>query len=850
MRCLTCVSSAISTFFAIVFISITPERVFAGQAAAAAQEQERPSLANQIPAAGERVIELDSTGPKLDAFKSFDLPFLVALWLCVPEPPARSPNEDDAAYLARIEGELVRVYNKPERRRNCAEALRAGRATPEVSEAFRKARAEGGTDSDGILIRNADQKLAIRVRLLQPPAVNHCRERVFELRPGDSEVLSLGEFRQCGIDGRLNFLVLRYEGAEPAGEPRATSGFALSFNLPKQLTTPQLHAQAPETSCVRRYAIHVNLDSTGIASRRFRNPRWPPYLGPNSEVLKELPTEIAFQSCTDLVFTNELVDRRFVVTFTGIRPAARWALMDVPGIATRCEGESCTASLIVGPGVTGTGVRLIALRRTYLEAQPPQREPVTFNVAFFEDDREPTYARGFFSLVQFHQMSERRSSTQWSAAVSADVGSIPDIIQLDPRFQGSLDEPPEIRANDSRAQGAVRVTLKQNVGARASGEFELRLRSGELGGSDPTVAATKYRMDVNLLSGLILTGGRFVVAAPGETIAVSEAGDNFGFRAGPLAANYIFRKQVRNALPDILDPNATETDRDHSTGVIQLNGLPLPGYRSINFDLIGLRGERSLSRSVTESAAAAAARVDRNYWTFGSEANWLIAKDWRWTSSLYYSQVRSDYGQQARQLASDKGQGWTMLHTLTYTNFDGDVADLRQGVDWTVQGRFGLGSKDDPSTDMERESYSGEANPFAPDVLFLSAIVPALEANRLLTKGLADKQYVGLAVTRPIRRVAEFLRLPPGEISSASASLRLHRYWVRGGLGTRGLLATEINASASAEIPRGIKVVLTAAHLRHGSALTALQISHPAGSRSVLDRNLWSLIAQISATLQ
>jgi len=834
------------------------------QRPAAPPETPSQAYSAQATAAATREIAITKDGPRdVAAFGDLERPFLVAQWLCVP------PTDRGEA----ITGILDLVLGDSLLRARCSAILDDPTAGTLAADVIQRLLGFSIIVPRVLLTNSTSDLLTVEARNSQTGRPCFRVENITDGAPGTVELADIR--RQCGPSARVDFAILH--GTDTA--QRVVSGFALSFELPALLNrgTSQTLAQ-PAGGCTELHRFSVRLDATGVESVRFRNPRWPLYLGSDKEADAE-----AFQACSELEFSNQIVTRQFVVSFSGIDAKARWDFMSVRNVTVRCPAGSCTATFRVGPG-SPVRVPLSALRKAYVKTATasgtpvqPQAEVISFAISFYDDDREPTYSRGYFSLVQWRNLVERRSDSAWSSAAAFDFGSIPDLTEFDAKYapigMTIYDVPAAtVRPNDWRAQGNVRVSLKQNLGNRAAGDFEIRLKSGEYGGADPSLTATKFRIEVYGLAQWTVSAGRAGVAAPSESIALAEAGDGIGLRYSRFQVNHLFRKQIREALPDVLDSGSLRTDREHHTTVFQATGLPISKLQA-SLDLYGTFGTRSQSRYALDPAQPPPqpagsipppTRTDRHYGTVGGELSVALASSSRWTAAAYHSRARTKLADGTVPSLTDEGRGTAFLTTISWTNF-GDEDAAKRAVDWTFQARYGRGSAEqsDPEHVNRQEAYLGESANFAPDVLFLAslsalfhakeAIRPVLGSQEAITPGLGNKHYLGGVLNIPkFEAIARLFRktLPQDAFGDASANVRAHMYWLRHRIEESSYLGTELDASLTLEVPKGVKSTFTAAAFEPGGALRGVRPEpRIAPGRPYVERFTWALIATVNIAI-
>lgn len=829
----------------------------AAPAAEQAPVDQRQTLSSQnVVAATQRTIEVTAKGPKDPAFRDENRPFLLAPWICL----AGATSEE----LEKGFAGLLKDRAKREECQRRLTAVKAGASGPDTK----------------VRVTTTDIEL-LALQAFDPVTGEPCGDPVVDISPGNQKELDLGELK-CGPTDRVDLAIVkasavvaaaaavnqnrgaapadpsadrRRQGRELAGQVLAV--FTVSFALPSQLRAAvgrDLGAPCP----ARRFEI--DLDATGVESSRFRNARRPLYLDPDGTGTPDDPYE-----CAEIEFENQIVTRQLVVTFSGLDPAARPALTGVRGVSIQCQDGKCTASIRIGPA-SPVQIPLQALYKGYVTGAGLTRkaEAVAFAVSFYDDDREPAFPRGYFSLVQEQYLVERKTNGTWASAASLEVGSAPDLTEFDSKYSppSTAVEPWRIRANDWRTQGNVRVSLKQNLGSRVTTDFEMRLKGGELGDPDPTVSTTRFRIDVHSLTGAVVSAGRAPVAAPSESIAIAEAGDSVGFRAGHFQINHIFRKQVRDAVLPVVDAGALRSDREHHTTVTQLTGL---GLGDAALDLYFSYGQRSQARDPREPNKVSSERIDaveanRSYSTYGGELSWAFAPKFRWTGAGYRSQAWLDRPERASPHPNDEGRGWSALTTLSTTNFDDDSTPAKRFVDWTLQVRYGLGAEeeDNPNAPNRQEAYVGESASFAPDVIFLRSLVPAVHLSDAarpalgrrgaLTAGLGNKHYAGMVLNVPrLEGLGSLLSRALGDdaVGDTTGSIRAHAYWARD---TGRHLGREIDLNLALEAPKGVRTSLTGAVFWPGAGLSDAAIARSTG-RLFQQTRLWSVVVLVTASV-
>ena len=283
-----------------------------------------------------------------------------------------------------------------------------------------------------------------------------------------------------------------------------------------------------------------------------------------------------------------IVDRTFVVSLSGINEADRGQLL-LSGIKlTNCQNGKCKAQFHVSPGAT-PAVPIEPLRRAY--APNGSGTTVNISVAFFDDESELTNSTGYFTLVTGAAFSEPGSPTTWTVTPDSAGRLIPISACWSPKPESRLRSGGTPRDGDNRFHGGATATLvvNQGLGTRADAEIELTAKSGDLGdpAGEPTVKASRYRLNLYSLKGLSVTGGRYDVAAPSYSIAAQESGDAIGttFRIGGGSAfgkaAWIFKNETTASKLTLPVFNKAVEDKDldgdHYALVAELRDIWVPG---------------------------------------------------------------------------------------------------------------------------------------------------------------------------------------------------------------------------------------------------------------------------------
>lgn len=838
-------SAIVSVCFATLATAQTP----------AVREQKRQQSAAAIEAQdkiapGPAVIELTKGGSIEKAFADFDRPVRVAKWFCANGPAsATTPQLSATARAVPSKSDQRQVTN------NCRQAIQQAIMSQALTILYRVAPGD-------IVTPETYPNRFIRVVGGSGPDL--------PLTPGTMVEYRIKALFDLRADERVDFLVLD-DKKTPVG------AFGLTF-----ADAPQLNPVRARPVGTGAHQVIIRLDRTGVASPPFLNPRWPVLLGPTPPDTSTPTTRETIDSWQDtatLVFTNRVADRQFIVTFSGIGEDARWAFLAEGFRLTDCEKGECNAILVVPPGGRGDRKVPVKLLRTAY-VKNGHAAVVAFDVELFHDDVDLANPRGYFSLVPYDYLDQDGGGTKWHASTTAQFGATPDLSDL----QATPDDPAAItdtasrgRANDTKVSGSARISLKQSLGSKANGEFDVRLKSGDFG-TKASVSATKYRLNVYGINGVDYSGGLFDIAEPSEAIAISESGENVGFHYAFINVNHILRKHVPTQRKDVLDFKETAAERNHSATLVQVRNAPPLTWKYAALDLYAVYGRKRATRCqqlVDEACpakpedAAASVLLDATgnpltfelrqwYSTIGAEVTFGFKEGWGGSAALYHSRLGViDRPPAAAELIADRGQGTVGLVTLGYTRFEQvGVVDNRPAL-FTIRAQFGAGTGDDPNRPGNR-SYLGANAGFAPDRLFLNLLAPAITTARgQVGAGLANKMYSGFLVTTPrwspLQYVAAWLNVPAIDVGGRSTTIKFHDYRFNQPVNGLQHAGSELDFDFSLESPASVTYSISAAGFWPGASLTrpgdAAVSPGFAGFGPLVRGFQWSAVAQLTVKM-
>jgi hypothetical protein len=561
-------------------------------------------------------------------------------------------------------------------------------------------------------------------------------------------------------------------------------------------------AQAAPPASKKR--IEVILDRLGIASPDFLNRRRPAYI-PDSD------------ADIEMMFTSEVSDRAYVVTFSGIPESERAELVRSGAQIGACRDGKCQAAIRVPPSASAV-ISLTALRRAY--ARSTTGSTVTFGVAFFDDDTTPANSRGYLTFFDKPFFSEPGNSTSWTGALSVSLQNDPDLSAAVPPGGTVVEITPANpieRPNRSHVNGSATAGLKQSMGSRADFEVELTAKNGDFG-ADSSFKASKYLANIYTSYGATITGGRLDIAAPTEAIAFAESGDaiNAGGRIGPGygSIGFVFRRELTaegfsvGKVEEAIKKGANSLDRNNQDVVLQWRDLKAGRFRAGVYGVYGLadRG-RVRTTSVIENGETKEQKelvsFDARAWSAGGET--AVTLGHSSVSLGIYRSERSNDADADLARDGDKASGYVGLASLRYTNIDHDKVEGNQlATDFSMTAQVGRGGR-----------YVGENQGFAPDALFLNKFAGVLSgADGAIGPGLTNKWYFGFLATTP-----KILK------NKGATTLELHHYRLGAERAGSRNLGTEASIEFRLEEPKGVRYQITGAFFVPGGALNPADAS-------------------------
>jgi hypothetical protein len=615
--------------------------------------------------------------------------------------------------------------------------------------------------------------------------------------------------------------------------------------------------QAPSTSdpdpcgtlLTTRESAEVILDRTGVASVAFLNPRRPAYLGPPTRCTTYTAEEkLRYLGQRELRFRNRVADRSFVVTFSDISELDRAEYLRYGVRLESCRQGKCSAVLQVNENLSAS----LPLSVLWASFQRQNSSVSTFTIAFFEEDTSPANAKGYFTMAAGTAFVEPADSQRWTAntgAVAAHEPDLNDLVPADkkpPVIQLPLaGEPGNVRdaVNRWRLSGNVVLGVTHTFGVKASGEFEIQLKDGDFG-TDPSVSATKFRLNIHGANGLSFSGGRFDIASPSYGIAMRERGDAVAIThpyANLLGALIIRKEQPRDRF--LADTPKDPQDRDHWAVYLQAAPvLRLGAQQWGQVNVFGVYGQQEQQRTADFGKdTMQVMQFDRHYETVGAE--WLGTFNRSAASvAVFGSRTRANTPDERVDLPGDRGHGYVALATFTRTNLDSAVEGNRQKVDGAFNLFFGLGSGDETPADSSakdtNEGYVGETGNFTPDLLFLSRLAPLINTDvrarsddgsmtirrtGRVGRGLANKTYFGATYTDQrwslLQLIARGLQIPADDLGARSTTVKLHYYRFNQRVFQAHDGGTEFDLEFKLDSPRGVKYTMLTGVFWPGAAL-------------------------------
>ncbi len=460
-------------------------------------------------------------------------------------------------------------------------------------------------------------------------------------------------------------------------------------------------------------------------------------------------------------------------------------------------------------------------------------------------------------LVATREEAEDKREIRTLASLGGSIAPALDRVDASKADSDSIIsiEPDHRLMGDTRATASGSGTLQivWGVGNVADGSVSLGYKKGEFGvSSTSNVSAAQYQVNYHTFGGARLQFGKFSFAEPSSKIAVSEEGEGIRIstpltvfdsekepRALVLNMSHIFKRQSLLPLRSQID------DHDSYVTIAELSNVPIDplldwleaenGIRVRGLNLIGLVGRDEKKehphRYTTMGGEVSAGR--ESIWQPGP------SKQVNLTGTLSYYASRNDTIAHFPPVDTSPphGRGSVGMTTWTLSQTTRENTDPDPNGDWLATILYGRGSADDLKTTSVDEGYVGETAAFAPDLIFLNSLQPAMTVGKVpgIAPSLSNKQYLGLRYTTS-NPSASLLRSalvhlfrmdPENDIASTSTSLSVHSYRFRRKVFDSNDAGKEVDIEFLVKAPRGVTVAVSLGYFNRGDALRPIVTRKP-----------------------
>lgn len=656
--------------------------------------------------------------------------------------------------------------------------------------------------------------------------------------------------------GGVSFAQTQTETVRPASV-RVTPEVNLEAEFKASQARPGISiSPTPSTQLQAGPEIVIDLDNTGVASWRYRNPRNPPLLFERPPANR--PDLVAFTEQVRITFDNLNAGAPVKVSFgmvvipgwTGFRPGISTAAQDQElkqaiasaettfGVTlSECETRNGTA-LYCQPSLSlGAGEKRSIIARLLLGY--PEFRAIKFSVSlpFALEAEQPANKDGYVSLDATLRQAPTTATLTASGAVSFAkepfFGSEGAPLDNEHRFTGAFTK---------QAKLTARTALAYAMGDRASAFIELQFKNSALGRKDEDLAvkANQYNFQVSSRGGVTFKFGKYLFAAPTEGLAINEVGEGATLRYKWLALSHIVKRESAAGVAD-------GGNDDHYVWLGEITSLKIKRWKAFRAaNVYFLRGtDKTTARS-------------RTYSTAGGEMQWLSPKSVLMTAAYYRS--RSSPGDNAVGVTRAEGHAWLGRASRTWHK------DKKST--WTLVGTVAGASGDNRATSTRYEGYVGENAAWSPDgSLFLTAASPRLTLHPIAftvvdgdktkpefsTKGLANFRVVAASLTShtiPVlstiadmienlwKKPEEKAAAAKREVVSQQTTWRVQHYRSATPYPKGHGEVWELQFETLLESPKGVKTIVKLSQVLAGRALeTAV-------------RRPWSALAQMIVTLK
>lgn len=416
------------------------------------------------------------------------------------------------------------------------------------------------------------------------------------------------------------------------------------------------------------------------------------------------------------------------------------------------------------------------------------KDIVPFEVDFFDQTDDPAYSKGYIArkvidpkdtTAQPENKFTTNLITGFTGADEPCFGKLDDC-------KGTLNEVPYDGKMKRHYSATGQADFSQDLGNRANGKLSLQYKKSDLGKDDGTTVS-QYQINIFGTNNTTFTLGKFSFVQPSNQIAASVTGEGLRFTFHNFGVSYLVSRESD-------DGSADAHNKDHDLLLAQWR-QPINRFGFFRrLELLALRGEdRCKPRPADVAAREGGCPIEKigevsflkafphTYTTIGGELFFTVPfgpspadpreRRLPLTGSAAYYRSWKDSRQTdpppADPLFLDMRDGEGSVALLTIGRPFGFVEEKpgskKVKPTRVLTSLVGWGSGDDPKTGEEDEGYLGETAAFTRDQIFLTGIAlrrGGTQANQALAglgKGLSNKWYFGLQYTDNTTSLLEWI---------------------------------------------------------------------------------------------
>jgi hypothetical protein len=300
-------------------------------------------------------------------------------------------------------------------------------------------------------------------------------------------------------------------------------------------------------------------------------------------------------------FSNETLDRRFIVTFEVQKDTLLKDAPPCPEALKQPEDQRETPLLKCIEAEYGEAVALTPTDSTVTVSflidpgskvdidawllSKASKDIVPFEVDFFDQTDDPAYSKGYIARRQIDpkdttaQPDNKFTTNLITGFTGADE---PCFGNLD-TCKGTLNEVPYDGKMKRHYSATGQADFSQDLGNRANGKLSLQYKKSDFGKDDGT-SVSQYQINIFGTNNTTFTLGKFSFAQPSNQIAASVTGEGLRLTFHNLGLSYLISRESD-------DGTADAHNKDHDLLLAQWR-QPINRFGFFRrIDLLALRGE-------------------------------------------------------------------------------------------------------------------------------------------------------------------------------------------------------------------------------------------------------------------